>query len=539
MRRGWILLIVSLVFAPAAMRAQMHPAAAPFHAISLEVLQRPAALRTGIGVAREPVTTTSSAARKMYEQGLAYLHSFVWIEAARSFHTALAADPNLALAHLGLSVAFGGLGSLEGARQELGIAQSLAAAAGERDRLRIRLRGQQLDAIVTGDESAAAAYRTALDRALVTFPNDVELLLLRGQSHDDAGGSAMTSGAESTAFYERALAVAPEQFAAHHYLIHAYENSGRVEAALQQAELYVRMVPAVPHAHHMYGHGLRRSGRPLEALAAFRKAESLEQAYFTSEQIKPQDDWHYHHNQLLLAAAYRSVGQMSAARERLQREFNLRAPLVAEEIGKRAWPAFLIATGLPQEALSAATRLIAHQSPLLRATGHLVAAQAQMAAHRLDAAGAAADAALRELKAAGPGAAALATDLRLVQGEFFLRSGERDRGLLMIRRGVADLRSQAGPDAWSDTTFALEALSRIARDISDWPLASELAGEMRQHDPLYPGTHYAIGRAAEAGGDRRAAAAGYARAVRGWQAADADLVDLADARRRLAALKLP
>ena len=92
---------------------------APFHAISLELLQRPVPLRTGIGIAREPVTTKSSDAQAMYNQGLAYLHSFVWIEAARSFHTALSADPNLAMAHLGLSIAFGGLGSLDGARQEL------------------------------------------------------------------------------------------------------------------------------------------------------------------------------------------------------------------------------------------------------------------------------------------------------------------------------------------------------------------------------------------------------------------------------------
>ena len=349
----------------------------------------------------------------------------------------------------------------------------------------------------------------------------------------------MTSGAGAVAFYERALALAPEQFAAHHYLIHAYENSGRHEPALQHAAVYARMVPAVPHAHHMHAHGLRRTGRVIEAIAAFRRAESLEQSYFKAENIPPEDDWHYHHNQLLLAAAYRSAGQMGAARERLRREFDLRAPLVAEEIGKRAWPAFLIAAGAPQEALTAAAHLIAHQSPLLRAAGHLAAAQAQMAAHRLDAAGPAADAALRELKAAGPDAAALATDLRLVQGEFFLRGGDRERGRLMIRRGVAELRAQVGPDAWSETTFSLDALGRIARDVADWPLASELAGDMQQHDPHYGGTHYALARAAEARGDRSAAAAGYAGAVRGWKDADADLPDLADARRRLAALKAP
>jgi tetratricopeptide (TPR) repeat protein len=206
MARGCIGLVVLLALTPPIVRAQGHPGGAAFHAIPLEVLQRAVPLRTGIGIALEPVTTSSRAAQNLYNQGLAYLHSFVWIEAARSFHAALRADPNLAMAHLGLSFAFGGLGSLEGARQELIVARSLAAAAGERDRLRIRLRDQQLEAIVKADDPApAAAYRAALDRALATFPADVELLLLRGQAHEGASGSAMASSAGSVAFYERAL----------------------------------------------------------------------------------------------------------------------------------------------------------------------------------------------------------------------------------------------------------------------------------------------------------------------------------------------
>ena len=108
---------------------------------------------------------------------------------------------------------------------------------------------------------------------------------------------------------------------------------------------------------------------------------------------------------------------------------------------------------------------------------------------------------------------------------------------MMIRRAVAELRAQVGPDAWSETTFNLEALGRVARDVGDWPLAGELAGEMRQHDPLYAGTHYAIARAAEARGESAAAAVAYAEAVSGWKDADADLPELSDARRRLAALK--
>ncbi len=54
-----------------------------------ELLNRPVPLRNGIGTAHDAVATTSKEAQAFYDQGLAYLHSYVWIEAARSFNQAL------------------------------------------------------------------------------------------------------------------------------------------------------------------------------------------------------------------------------------------------------------------------------------------------------------------------------------------------------------------------------------------------------------------------------------------------------------------
>ena len=68
-------------------------------------------------------------AQALYDQGLAYLHSFVWIEAARSFNAALRVDPKLALAHVGLSVAYVELSRDADARKAIDAAQALAAAA--------------------------------------------------------------------------------------------------------------------------------------------------------------------------------------------------------------------------------------------------------------------------------------------------------------------------------------------------------------------------------------------------------------------------
>src|SRR6266498_1041581 len=72
----------------------------------IDVARRPLPLRSGIGGAHDPVSTKSKPAQAFYDQGLAYLHSYVWLEAARSFNQALTIDPKLAMAHAGLAVAY-------------------------------------------------------------------------------------------------------------------------------------------------------------------------------------------------------------------------------------------------------------------------------------------------------------------------------------------------------------------------------------------------------------------------------------------------
>src|SRR5436190_6782896 len=86
--------------------AHAHLAPAPASAVAIELARRPVPLRKGIGVAHDAVSTTSARAQAFYDQGLAYLHSYVWLEAARSLNQALTIDPKVAMAHAGLAVAY-------------------------------------------------------------------------------------------------------------------------------------------------------------------------------------------------------------------------------------------------------------------------------------------------------------------------------------------------------------------------------------------------------------------------------------------------
>ena len=61
----------------------------------------PAKYVPGLCVLKYPVSTASPEAQKFVDQGLGYFYSYVWMEAARCFETALHHDPECALAWWG------------------------------------------------------------------------------------------------------------------------------------------------------------------------------------------------------------------------------------------------------------------------------------------------------------------------------------------------------------------------------------------------------------------------------------------------------
>src|SRR5262249_52432308 len=331
--------------------------------------------------------------------------SYVWLEAARSFHQALRFDPRLSMAEVGLSYAYVELDAPAAARAAFERARASAGAVSEHERRHIDVRAAQMAAEdAPHDAARLAAYRNALDEALAALPSDEELWLQRGvaESADPADrGQGGTPGSER--FYERALALAPTHFAAQHFLAHAFENPGRVDQALAHAAMYARMAPAIPHAHHMHGHALRRAGRIDEAVAEFETADRLAVEYFRTENIPVELDWHYRHNLDLLATSYQYLGQMAKAERLLQAAFAIPSALAVQEFNKREWPMFLLAVGRTADALAAARVLAAHTSPLIRATGHVAAGHAMLAAGRFEAAASESNAALRELESAPDG----------------------------------------------------------------------------------------------------------------------------------------
>jgi tetratricopeptide (TPR) repeat protein len=455
--------LLTFLFSLSVPAAQHAPHVVPV--IPQDLLERPVTIRTGIGRAHDGVTTASAEAQGFYDQGLSYLHSFVWIEAARSFHQALRSDPGLALAHVGLSYAYIELNKPEDARRALERARALAPKVSDHERRHIEARSLQMAAEENpGDPNRLVAYRRFLDAAIAAFPSDVELMLKRGMAESpDPADRGQGSVAGSMPFFERALKVSLNHFAARHYMAHAAENSGRMGEALAHAVSFSAQASEIPHARHMHGHELRRSGRPAEAIAEFEAADRLQRAYFTREKVAPELDWHHHHNLDLLAASYQYVGQVRKAEPLLKQSFLLPSNLLAQVVNKREWPVFLLARNRPSEALDAARVLIAHPHPVVQATGHIEAGFALLATKRYGDAATESNAALKALRGARDGQALAVIALEALQGEFLLRTAQREKGRQGMERAAQKWRALPGPDAWSQSLFRLEAMARAAR----------------------------------------------------------------------------
>jgi protein-disulfide isomerase len=501
-----------------------------------EILERPVHLRHDIGNLHETVTTTSAEAQTFYDQGINYLSSYVWIEAARSFHQALRLDPSLAAAYVGLCDVYVQLQDVPAARTAIDKAQSLAGQITEAERQRTEIRARQVEFLEDKQNlDKFVAYRKAIYDALMANPLDPGLWILRGFADEGPGaGHGQTGDLDSIAFYQAALAVSPDNSAAHHYLAHSYENIGRTEEALFHSEAYLRVSSSIPHAHHMRGHELRRAGRIEDAIEEFRVANDLENAYYRAEHIPAQYDWHRAHNLSLLAMCHQLLGQMKIAEQLLRESFSLPGHGELAEFGHKQWPEFLLARGRAQEAFEQADILAQSSSMTARFAGHTLKGRALVAMNRIDDA--------RKEMALARDALILipasdADRLRpysdTLRAEILLSEEKSAEGVGLMKEIEEQLRASPGPDARSQALFQLDSIARRAREMEEWVLAELTAEEMIGQDPSYAGGYYAKGLVAEHEGNSGVAMQQFGIAEKLWGEADKELPELAAIRKKL------
>jgi hypothetical protein len=289
----------------------------------------PAKLLEGQGVTNMPVTTKSEDARAFFNQGVSQLHSFWAQEAERSFLQAAEHDPDMAMAYWGMAVAAAGdhrssfqlmRSSNEGGRRQKVDDSKVARTAGgaaidgqvrsreyiaramsmrdkvtPRERLYIEAQAARRN---PDSSSPDADFIAGMRKLVAAYPDDLEarsflgLVLLYGYELPSKEPRAGTL--EGIRILEEIVAGNDEHFGAHHYLIHAYENSRTPEKAWHSSEKYPSIVSNIPHALHMPGHIYIQSDRLDDAVTSFTVAGANELSYLNSDPAYP--NGHHGHN---------------------------------------------------------------------------------------------------------------------------------------------------------------------------------------------------------------------------------------------------
>ena len=505
MSRRAVFVLASALAVPAAFAAELEKELPPHAAcaapagdvVEPAMLERPTPIVAGVGAITQKVTTKSREAQAFYDQGLAYIHSYVWIEAARSFRQALREDPDLAMAWMGLARAEQGLHRDKEATAAIEKAKLLVAKASEREQRHVALRAQQMEA-----QSAPAAkegelhdaYKRALEKAIAADPSDAELWVLRGNAEEPGPwGRGQAGGVGAIAFYEAALARYPGHFGAHHYLVHAFENVGRHAEAAVHGKVYAEAVPRVAHAQHMYGHVLPRLGKWKEALEQFEKADAIEETYAREQKLRPGDDWHHVHNLQLLGYTYLRLGRLDDAERAFRRAFD--TPIRYKQYGWQhaTLAEYYLLRGRPEEALAAARKL-RDRTPGARAAGAAVEGETLLALGRRDEAAEAAKRARVEFEAAKTAAS---YDARWIERfvEPFVRQLEAEIALTEkasedhLLKLADELAANPRFDAWGEGLFRLERIAEQAKRSGRESLVRDIHERMRRIDPDYePGS---------------------------------------------------
>src|SRR5262249_55429947 len=183
-----------------------------------------------------------------------------------------------------------------------------------------------------------------------------------------------------------------------------------------------------------------------------------------------------------------------------------------------------------REGFEVATDLASDKSPAVSAVGHIAAGHALMSLGRLPEASEQGKAALAEIQRSPEIVPLLTPYVAILQGEFYLRTGQVEKGRSILETVERQIRSEGGPDAWSQALFALERIARLAREAGDWELAGYTARQMEQHDPYYGGSHYALAVVAEHEQNRAVSNDEFKLALKYWKGADPDLPELVEAR---------
>src|SRR2546425_8421473 len=202
--------------------------------------------------------------QKPFERGVALLHSFWYIEAAKAFTAVTQADPDCAIAYWGLAMShwtqIWAPPQPAALKRGWDAVEKAKAASAKTPRERDFIAAAEAffkDADKVDHRTRAQAYGRAMEQMYASYPQDREVAIfyaLALQATADPHDKTYANQRKSAEIAEKLLAAEPNHPGAAHYIIHAYDYPPVARQGLAAASRYAQFAPSVPHALHMPSH---------------------------------------------------------------------------------------------------------------------------------------------------------------------------------------------------------------------------------------------------------------------------------------------
>ena len=501
-----------------------------------------------IGSIDFPIKTSSEKAQEMFNQGMAYYYSFDYVQAARSFHDGVRLDPEAAMIWNGLSVVYTNLSDTVKSREFGTKAFELARKSGNRfEYLYTKSNFLTLEP-PSGMEEYQALYDsvyTVKDALISEFPDKVESWILAAEIRLYFRGleeSEEESNIANLEMLEKAHLTDPYHFGVWHLLIHSNESLSRFEDALKYGQMYTDAAPDIPHAWHMYGHDLMKTGNIDEAIVKFKMALDLEKKKYDREDMPYHYDWHYPHNLELLAYCYQYKGQFENAKAIFVQLDTIQAfQEESEGFIRKGHPFFLLQNGEYDQAIYLADKLAKGEGVNTKLVANISSGLAYMMKkdekNALKSTGEIQillDSMVSEVAKYG-----IPEEMITSSSYFQFYKGLQD----LIQNGLAiqknpdnmelkekieafqkQMLSQTGPDPWIESLYFLQLLSNITYSTGNMDLAELSAKALLEHDPEFGGGHYAMARVQKNRNDEAAAQESMVKAMSAYKDGDEELL---------------
>ena len=477
-------------------------------------------------------TSCQAGTRADFNRAVALLHSFEYRPAMEMFTKVLGADPSCAVAYWGIALChwgnpFGGLKAgplLERGRDaaQKGLATGTPTA---RERAFIAAVGELYkDAATVPHRTRTLAYAAAMEAVQRDYPDDLEAQIFYALAVNQTAVATDKTYApqlKAASILEPLWKLHPDHPGLPHYIIHAYDHPPLAAKALEAARRYSDIAPSAPHALHMPSHTFTRVGYWTESVETNIKSEQTAlQQNVIGEALHAMDYQAYAYLQLAQDQKAKAVlDRMPAVAAKL--DLNAMGGAAAPVAGIYARNAIAARYALERGAWAEAAALQLQPSPFPHADAITHYARALGAARSGQPAAAKADverlAALRDAAAAAKDAywtEQVDIERQIATAWIAFAEGRKDEGLRLIR-AAADAEDATDKAAISPGPIApaRELLGEMlleAGNAKDALVAFEAT--MLKEPNRFRGA-YGAARAAEALGNRAAAAKYYRQVV--------------------------